>query len=164
MLNNFEFECKKLTYFTKLQLYTFLFNQTKFIMKRISLLCFLIMSIAVFSVSCKKDVDNNSAAARMVKLEIVGNYPGTILVAYTTAGGAALGIEVKAPWTKEITYESSVTTTALVASANVTTLGAPGQTLTFNIYSAGKVVKTETVTTNASGNFVSLPNMFYMFP
>lgn len=92
----------------------------------------ILLILLIFS--CIKDKDNNNNS-RIVTYELTGNYTGVKFASYTTTtGGTANETVATLPWTKEITYNSSVTAVAFAISGNG---GTTGQQLTLVIKKEG---------------------------
>jgi hypothetical protein len=109
---------------------------------------FLLILLLVFS--CSKDKDNNNNS-RVVTYELTGNYTGVKFASYTTATGGTVNETVATlPWTKEITYNSSVTAAAFAISGNG---GTTGQQVTLVIKKGGAVISTTTATADNAGSF-----------
>lgn len=104
--------------------------------------------IASFSCSKDKDDTNNS---RVVTYELTGNFTGIKFASYTTTtGGTANETVATLPWTKEITYNNSVTAAAFAISGNG---GTTGQQVTLVIKKGGTIISTTTATADNAGSF-----------
>ncbi len=106
--------------------------------------------------ACSKPNDPPAASIRTVKYEVTGNFSGNLIASYTTAGGGTANETINAlPWTKEITYENSVTAAIIAASGNG---GTAGQSITIVVKKGTTTVSTTSATASASGSFtVSSP-------
>lgn len=105
------------------------------------------------TIACSSDDDEPSANKREVVYTITGNYTGTVFkVSYITANGGATQESITTlPWTKEITYLSTV------AAATMTVAGAggtAGQTITLKVVSGGKEISSSPATADAGGSIV----------
>lgn len=119
-------------------------------MKTRTIKSFALILVLFLSFSCSKDKDNNNNA-RVVTYELTGNYTGVRFASYTTAtGGTANETVATLPWTKEITYNSTVTAAAFAVSGNG---GTPGQQVTLVIKKGGIVTSTTTATADNAGSF-----------
>jgi hypothetical protein len=121
-------------------------------MKKIS---FALITLLFLATSCSKDKDDNpGTSSRVVKYEITGNFTGSLIASYTTApGGTANEAVPSQPWTKEITYASTVTAATMVLSGNG---GVTGQKVTLVVKRGGTAVGAPTVfTADAAGGFSS---------
>jgi hypothetical protein len=107
--------------------------------------------------SCDKGDDTPSpntptSNKREVKYEITGTFTNRLLLAYTIADGTTVSETVSLPWTKNITYNTTVSglglggNTAVGASSYV-----PGETVNIKIYSGGTVVKNINLVSDAKG-------------
>lgn len=111
-----------------------------------------IAALAIF-VSCKKDDDKApDNSSRTIRYEVTGNFTGTFIASYTTAGGGTINDQIPAlPWNKEINYEKKVTAAILAVVGNG---GVAGQTITVVIKRGGNQVGTPlNVVANSSGAF-----------
>ena len=74
--------------------------------------CLSIALVIVLLTACKKKEPTlvpHPINSRIVKYEFTGDYSGQLNIAYTNASGALESLIVTSlPWTKEITYNSSV--------------------------------------------------------
>lgn len=110
----------------------------------------ILFLVLIFSFSCSKDEDNNNNS-RVVTFELSGNFTGVKFASYTTAtGGTANESVATLPWTKEITYNNSVTAAAFAVSGNG---GTAGQQVTLVIKKGGVVTSTTTATADNAGSF-----------
>jgi len=134
-------------------------------MKKNHLLYVLFLfSLAVYLSSCGDDSDPTPNSSRNIKYEMVGSYTGKITVAYTLAnGGTQAFSDIRLPWTKEIVYENSVGGLGFSGSGEVSLSNVPGQTVTINIYSDNKVVKTGSASVD-SNQILILPAFSFIFP
>lgn len=140
-------------------------------MKIIIKTAFLALSLIILSItSCKKKESTPAPITnptptpvnnRVIKFQISGNYTGSLTVAYTNAsGGTESKIATAFPWIKDITYPATVS--GIGIGGNTSVAGAPSQTLTLQIYSAGNVVSTGTAVTDGNG-LINLPTLAYVF-
>jgi hypothetical protein len=124
---------------------------------------FLLLFNLVMS-SCSTDSATPTNKSRNVKFELTGNYTGKITVAYTLAnGGTQAFSDIKLPWTKEVVYESTVGGLGFSGNGEISLSNVPGQTVTINIYSDNKVVKTGSASVD-SNQILILPTLTFMFP
>ncbi len=110
--------------------------------------------IATFCIltSCKKNSDNKPAnSSRVLRYEVSGNFTGTLISSYTTASGGIANDQITLPWTKEITYASSVTAANIVITGNS---GVAGQKVSVVIKRGGNQLGTPTeMVAESSGSF-----------
>lgn len=133
--------------------------------KLLMLLCslFLITSTLFLSACGDSDGSTPSNKSRNVKYELTGTYAGKVTVAYTLAnGGIQAFSDIRLPWTKEVIYESSVSAIVFSGNGDVSLDNVPGQTVTVNIYSDNKIVKTGSASVS-SDKILALPNLTYLF-
>jgi hypothetical protein len=103
-----------------------------------------------FLLSCKDD-DDPEPASRAISYEVSGNFSGSLFASYTTASGGTSNESIAAlPWSKEITYESSVDAANIAISGNS---GVAGQQVTIVVKSGGTQLSSTTATADASGSF-----------
>jgi hypothetical protein len=119
-------------------------------LKYFSLSVLSLAMIVVLMSGCKKDKDDNNNSGRNVKYELTGTYTGkfSILISDNESGTQVYD-NVTIPWTKEVSYSSTVLAVGVGAAA--TTQGASGQTAFLKIYSGGNVVKSTNGTANQNG-------------
>jgi len=130
-----------------------------------------IVVIALSIISCKKDKSpeipsppNVNVNTRNIKYEIIGNYSGKLLVAYTNETGATKSdTAISFPWIKQITYSNSVLAIGIGGNSILGFYGAPNQKLRINIYSNNSIVKSDSCVTNNTG-FMAMPLVGYTFP
>ena len=130
------------------------------------LLSAVIISVLFMLNACKKDKDDTGGgqSKRMVKYEITGNYTGKLLVAYTTPSGGVESATINSlPWTKEITYNSTVGGIGIGGGTDVPGIGIAGQTVTVKIFSGGIVVVNGTPAVTGANGVVNLPTLPYQF-
>jgi hypothetical protein len=77
-------------------------------------------------------------------------------------GGTQSFSDIKLPWTKEVVYESNVGGLGFSGNGEISLSNVPGQTVTINIYSDGRVVKTGTASVD-SNKVLILPTLTFMF-
>lgn len=119
-------------------------------MKKLTIAFITVLTILV---SCKKDSDDNpDNQSRTLRYEVTGNFTGTFIASYTTAGGGTANDQVTSlPWNKEITYSENVTAAIIAVSGNG---GVAGQKVTVVIKRGGNQVGTPMeVIANSSGGF-----------
>lgn len=106
--------------------------------------------------SCSKSNNTPTNNSRVVRYEVTGNFSGSLIASYTTASGGTTNENINAlPWTKEVTYQSSVTAAIMAVSGNG---GAAGQTVKIDITKGTSKVSSTSATASASGSFtVSSP-------
>jgi len=106
--------------------------------------------------ACSKPIDTPVNDSRVVKYEVTGNFSGSLIASYTSAGGGTTNETITAlPWTKEITYQNSVTAAIMAVSGNG---GTAGQTVKIDITKETTKVSSTSATASASGSFtVSTP-------
>lgn len=125
---------------------------------------FFLLLLNLLFISCSKDSVTPNNKSRNVKFELTGNYTGNITVAYTLAnGGTQAFSDIRLPWTKEIVYENSVGGLGFSGSGEISLSNVPGQTVTINIYSDNKVVKTGSASVD-SNQILILPTLSFVFP
>lgn len=109
------------------------------------------LMLAVLLSACSKDDDGQPPAqSRQVKLEVTGNYTGTVHLLYTNAPGGTQNDQITLPFTKNITYEPSVMAIVFALAGNG---GAAGQTVRIKV-TIGNTAKTPVEkTVDATGNF-----------
>lgn len=120
---------------------------------------FLFIVFAIFFTSCNKD-DTAPAKSREVKFDISGTFSGTLNVTYITASGGATNESIPAlPWTKSITYQSTVSgTTITIGGAG----GIAGQTLKVKVFAGGSLVS-ETPGVATSAGVIVIASPTYIF-
>lgn len=139
-------------------------------MKRNTPQILLLITVIIVFLSCKKDSTPDSStppaiSKRAVKYEITGNYTGKLFVAFTTATGGVDNATVNAlPWTKEITYNSTVAGIGFSGNTVVGQPGIVGQSATVKVYSGGNVVVTEAPSIANATGIINLPGTTYIFP
>jgi hypothetical protein len=131
----------------------------------ITLLALFIIAIA--ATSCKKDDAPGTPApstnARKIKYEITGPYINKLLLAFTEISGGLESVTTALPWTKEITYSSSVGGIGIGGNSQIPAVSSDaGKVITIKIYSGGKLVKTSTATADANG-IINFPTITYIF-
>ena len=121
--------------------------------------------IALLSVltSCSNDDDKEPQnTSRTLRYELTGNFSGSNIIAvYTTASGGTVTEQIASlPWSKEITFDSTVRGANLVVSGAG---GTGGQQTTLIIKRGGKQLGTPTTATaDAGGIFtISLPVIIF---
>lgn len=115
------------------------------------------MLLVTLMAGCKKDKDdNNNNNSRNVKYEITGNFSGKLdIIIGDNESGYQTIYNVAVPWSKEVTYKSSVISVGLgITSA---TEGVAAQTAVMKIYSGGNVVKSANGTATSDGYLVIPP-------
>jgi hypothetical protein len=136
-------------------------------MKRKSLLIVLgslLLSFNLFFSGCSKDSVTPVNKSRNVKFELIGTYTGKVTVAHTLAnGGTQVFSDITLPWTKEVVYESSVLGLGFSGSGDVSLSNVPGQSVTINIYSDNKIVKTGSASVD-SNQVLLFPSLTFLFP
>lgn len=129
----------------------------KFNLKKI-----LLATTMFFLISCSKDENPTASTnSRQVKFEVVGNFSGILTPTYySESGGLGTNPDITSlPWTKEITYQVSVTGTSIAVQGNG---GVSGQTITVNVYSGGnKISSTSGVATTQGIISVSAPALLF---
>ncbi len=106
--------------------------------------------LLLFFFSCTKKTDDN-ISSRLVTYELTGNFTGSKFASYTTATGGTTNESVSAlPWSKEITYNTSVTAATFAISGNG---GTPGQQVTLVIKKGGNITSTTIATADNAGSF-----------
>ena len=124
----------------------------------------LLFFLNLFFFSCSKDSVTPNNKSRNVKFELTGNYTGNITVAYTLAnGGTQAFSDIRLPWAKEIVYENSVGGLGFSGNGEISLSNVQGQTVTINIYSDNKVVKTGSASVD-SNQVLILPTLSFVFP
>lgn len=104
-----------------------------------------------FFISCGGDDDNGPSGgnAREVKYEVSGNYSGIINTSYSTVnGGSTFEVINALPWTKQITYLSTINTSIMTLSGSD---GTAGETIVLKVYSGGELVSTSPATAGPQG-------------
>lgn len=109
--------------------------------------------LAFFCVSCSGDDNGNSGGSaqprsRNVKFEITGNFTGQVNISYTSQSGGSTTESITLPWSKEITYDSSV------SHASIGLIGAGGvngQTATIKVSAGGTQVSSTPATAGTNG-------------
>lgn len=136
-------------------------------MKTIINATFLALIVITISISSCKKKDSAPAPNptpinnRVIKYQITGDYTGSVTVAYTNAsGGTESTVATSFPWTKDITYPTTVAGVGVGGGTSV--VGVQNQTLTLKIYSTGNVVSTGTAVADANG-VINLPTLAYAF-
>jgi hypothetical protein len=113
-----------------------------------------VISIVIFSwlaFSCSDD-DSSPAKSRDIKFEVTGNFTGTLSATYVNATGGGANESIPAlPWTKTITYASTVPSTALSVGA---TGGLAGQTVRVKVFAGGTLISDTPGVADASGMLV----------
>ena len=129
------------------------------------LLSAVIISVLFMLTACKKDKDDGGGQSnRKIKFEITGNYTGKLTVAYTTSNGGTESATINSlPWTKEITYNSTVGGIGIGGGTDVPGLGIAGQTVTVKIFPGGRAVVSGTPAITQANGIVNLPNVVYQF-
>lgn len=112
----------------------------------------IIVCTSFINCSSNDDNDNNQNNSRNIKYEISGNYSGHLTVVYNdNISGNTVVTVTSLPWSKEVTYNSSVQVIGIGASSVVGHYGAAGQSATLKIYDGDTVVKNANASTNANG-------------
>jgi hypothetical protein len=107
-----------------------------------------IIAILVFGISCSKD-DVKPAKSRDIKFEITGNFSGTMDATFLTASGGATNESIPSlPWTKSVTYQSSVSGTTITIGGGG---GVSGQTLKVKVFAGSSLVSETSGIANSSG-------------
>ena len=118
-------------------------------MKKINVYILLVLIAAVTFSACKKDKDGNNNNSRVVRYEISGNYSASKTVVYTTAlGGTTNETVTTLPWSKDITYASTVNGAAIAVTG---TGGTAGQSISLVVKRTGSSPLTTPGTADASG-------------
>lgn len=108
----------------------------------------LIIAIILLAVSCGKD-DVKPVKSRDIKFEVTGNFSGTMDATFITANGGATNESISSlPWTKSITYQSSVSGTTITIGGGG---GVSGQTLKVIVFAGSSVVSETRGVANSSG-------------
>lgn len=119
----------------------------------------LIIAILLFAVSCGKD-DVKPVKSRDIKFEVTGNFSGTMEATFITANGGATNESIPSlPWTKSITYQSSVSGTTITIGGGG---GISGQTLKVKVFAGNSVVSETSGVANSSG-IVVVASPTYIF-
>ena len=71
--------------------------------------------------------------------------------------------DIRLPWAKEIVYENSVGGLGFSGNGEISLSNVQGQTVTINIYSDNKVVKTGSASVD-SNQVLILPTLSFVFP
>ncbi|WP_310556669.1 MmpS family transport accessory protein [Flavobacterium sp.] len=121
----------------------------------------LLFTVITFS-SCSNS-DNNSnnppSGSRNVKYEITGNAIGTFDATYANGSGqAANEMPLTIPWSKDVIFQSNVTTASISSAVTGATAG---QTITTKIFVGGVVKKEQTATVQANGAAI-IPALTYV--
>ena len=119
-------------------------------MKKLTIVFLTALTILV---SCKKDDKKTpDRKSRTLRYEMTGNFTGTLIAAYTTAGGGTTNDQITTlPWNKEITFADNVTAASIALVGNG---GTPGQKVTLVIKRGGTQVGTPVeAVANSSGAF-----------
>lgn len=110
------------------------------------LLTSLILSLLLNACSNDEPIP---AKSREVKFEVSGNFSGTIDATYITASGGATNETLPSlPWTRSITYKSTLSGTTITLGG---TGGVAGQTLKVKVFAGGSVVSETPGVANSSG-------------
>lgn len=116
-------------------------------MRRIT---FLVV-ITFINLSCQKDESSPTAASRVIRYEVSGNYTGSLVASYTTAGGGTTNESVSSlPWSKEIKYNTSVAAAILAFSGNG---GVAGQQVTIIVKKGGSQISSTPAIAGSTGSF-----------
>lgn len=119
-------------------------------MRTTILKCTGFLLVILLNFSCDKDNDNNNNS-RVVTYELTGNFTGVKFASYTTASGGTTNETVATlPWTKEITYNSSLNAATFAVSGNG---GTTGQQVTLVIKKGGTTISTTIATADNTGSF-----------
>ncbi|NOT74967.1 MAG: hypothetical protein HOP08_08555 [Cyclobacteriaceae bacterium] len=125
---------------------------------------FLTIVLGFCMASCKNDNEVTPNKSRNIRYELKGTYTGKMTVVYTLAnGGTQAFSDIRLPWTMEVAYENSVGGIGFGGNGDVSLSNVPGQTVSINIYSDNKVVKTGSATVD-SNQVLLLPSLAYVFP
>lgn len=131
----------------------------------ISLLAIIILALA----SCKKESTSGGTTPpptsnkRVVKYEVTGTYSNKLFLVFTAVNAGLDNATTTLPWTKEITYNTTVAGIGIGGNSVTPTNAADaGKTITIKIYSGGTLVKTSTSTADANGivNLSTVPFVF----
>ncbi|MBY0433037.1 MAG: hypothetical protein K2U26_02900 [Cyclobacteriaceae bacterium] len=107
----------------------------------------LIFAVLLFN-GCKKD-DPAPARSRDIRFEVSGNFTGKLDATFITASGGATNEDIPSlPWSKSITYASSVSGTTITIGGGG---GVAGQTVTVKVFAGNKEVSSTPATANSSG-------------
>lgn len=119
-----------------------------------------IVTLFLLSLSnCKKD-DPTPATSRDIRFEVSGNFTGNLDATFITASGGATNEDIPSlPWTKSITYASSVSGTTITIGGGG---GVAGQTITVKIFAGNKEVSSTPGTANSAG-IVVVASPTYIF-
>jgi hypothetical protein len=124
----------------------------------------LLFLSGIYLSSCSDGSDPTPNKSRNIKFEMIGSYTGKIIVAHTLAnGGTQAFSDITLPWTKEVVYESSVLGLGFSGSGEVSLSNVPGQSVTINIYSDNKIVKTGSASVD-SNQVLLFPSLTFLFP
>jgi hypothetical protein len=94
--------------------------------------------IASLIVSCSDDGEGKTPGGKEVKFEVTGNFSGQLSTTYITASGGGTSESINSlPWTKTVTYETSVPSTGMSV---VGISGVVGETLAITVFVNGKQV------------------------
>lgn len=122
----------------------------------------LITVLAFFTACSSDDDDQTQSKSRTLRYELTGNFSGSnSIAAYTTASGGTVTEQITSlPWSKEITFDSSVVGANLVVSGAG---GSLGQQVTMVIKRGGNTLGTPiTATVDMAGTFtISSPVIIF---
>jgi hypothetical protein len=117
------------------------------------------LAILFLLCACTKD-EPTPTKSRDIKFEVNGSFSGTIDATFITASGGATNESILSlPWTKSITYQSSVSGTTITIGGGG---GVAGQTLRVKVFAGGSLVSETPGVANSSG-VVVVASPTYLF-
>lgn len=117
----------------------------------------LILALSISQFSCNNDDDNASTptpnpVSREIKYEITGTYSGHLDVVYSDINGINKSeVITSLPWSKTITYPSSIIAVGIGSSSVIANAGVAGETGSMKIYAGGVVKRTSDKTVGQNG-------------
>lgn len=124
-------------------------------------IAFVFTTLGFSSCTKEDDTSSNPANSRDITYELTGNFSGSVYVSYTTASGGTFNESVTIPWSKSITYATTVD--AAIISINGSG-GIAGQTVTIIVKQGGTPRSSNTSTAAGSaGSFSPLSSPVITF-
>lgn len=110
------------------------------------------LSILVLALSCGKDGDTTPTKSRDIKFEVTGSFTGRLNTTFITASGGATSESIPSlPWTKSISFATTVPAVSITVAGGG---GVSGQNLNVKVYAGGKIVSETPGVADSNGTIV----------